>query len=429
MILSLLLALQTPAAAPGADRPIRIWMDAQGPVSRGRGVRLYVQAGAAGSLVVLHSRSDGRIEVLFPARPTEDPHVTPGTWEVRGKGDGPVWTVSEPDGTGMILAALTPDPVWFDEFSHAASWDQDALRPSWSGADASGGMTDIVQRMLGDGAFTYDVLTYTVAPDAIAQGGAPMSGLPGAADAQDTALNPPTIDSTEPDNAALTTCGVSSPVECQLLGQPLFFGPHHRGFGRGTPAPVAAAPQTRAMAAPLVYPIRPTPLTQTAVVPGHRMIPNVGGRSRLTPSASSSAPAAPAIHTLVGRPVAGASSGRLAGAAPAARSALVLRYVRPRSAVTPAAPTTVATLTSSSAIPGASAPATALPLRGGGRTGGGISGGGVALLSRPVSGRMAVARASGAVAARPRMEARAPAIAAPRTGGVSGGWMAMPRRR
>lgn len=427
MILSLLLALQTPAAAAApapTDRPIRIWMDAQGPVSRGRGVRLYVQAGAAGSLVVLHSRSDGRIEVLFPARPTEDPHITPGTWEVRGKGDGPVWTVSEPDGTGMILAALTPDPVWFDEFSHAASWDPDALRPSWSGADASGGMTDIVQRMLGDGGFTYDVLTYTVAPDAIAQGGAPAPGMPGGADIQDTALNPLTIDNTEPDDAALTTCGVSSPVECQLLGQPPFFGRHRRGFGRGAPAPVAAAPQTRAMAAPLVYPIRPTPLTQTAVVPGHHMIPEVGARRRLTPSAGNSTPEAPAIHTLEGRPVAG---GRLAGAAPAARSALVLRYVRPRSAVTPAAPTTVATLTPSSATAGASSLATALPLRG--RTAGGISGGGVALLSRPVSGRMPVARASGAVAVRPRMEARAPTATAPRTGGVSGGWMAMPRRR
>lgn len=75
MMFPLLLLLQSPATAPAptADRPIRIWMDASQPVSRGLGVRLYVQAGTAGNLVVLHSRTDGRIEVLF--RP--DPPTTP----------------------------------------------------------------------------------------------------------------------------------------------------------------------------------------------------------------------------------------------------------------------------------------------------------------------------------------------------------------
>src|SRR5439155_682018 len=52
----------------------------------------------------------------------------------------------------------------FDEFVRAASWDPNALAPSWSGADAEGTLADIVQRMLGDGYFNYDFVTYTVAP-------------------------------------------------------------------------------------------------------------------------------------------------------------------------------------------------------------------------------------------------------------------------
>jgi hypothetical protein len=385
MMLPLLLLLQSPATTTGptADRPIRVWMDAAGPVSRGRGVRLYVQAATGGNLVVLHSRTDGRIEVLFPARPTDDPHVTAGTWEVRGPGDGPVWTVSEPDGSGMILAALTPDPVWFDEFSHAASWDPDALRPSWSGADAAGGMQDIVQRMLGDGGFTYDVLTYTVAPAAIALA-EPQT--------PDTGLTPPTIDNTEP-NLDVTTCGVT--VECGLLGEPLFLGRSFRQhrFSRPLPseAPSSAAP-TSAVAS-MVFPIHPAPLPSQPgpIVPRRRMIPDI------------------AVRTLASRPVPGADRGRLAGAAPSARSALVLRYVRPP-VVTPAPEVPGASLAPAAAL-SRPAPvgtvAAAMPMRTG--------------------GLMLMSRAGPSRATAPVTRA-APRTAVPQTHGTTGGWMVAPVR-
>jgi hypothetical protein len=359
---------------------------------------VYIQAGTAGNLVVLHSRTDGRIEVLYPTRPTDDPHVSAGTWEVRGQGNGPVWTVSEPYGTGMILAALTPDPVWFDEFSHAASWNPDALRPSWNGDDAAGGMQDIVQRMLGDGGFTYDVLTYTVAPTAIAQA-APQTS--------DTGLTPPTIDNTEP-NLDVRTCGVT--VECSLLGQPQFLGlggVHRHRFARPSVPDASSAAPTRAVAS-MFFPIHPKPLPSQPgpVVPRHRVIPEVAVRSR-----------APATGTLTSRPVPGADHGRLAGAAPAARSALVLRYVHApvvvRSAPEPTntpAPVAVA----SRAAPGGTV-AASMPIRSGG----------VMLMSRAVPSR-AAAPVTGA---GPRTAARAPAVAAaPRTGGTAGGWMFAPIR-
>src|SRR5205823_6556209 len=50
-----------------------------------------------------------------------------------------------------------------------AGWAPDALVPAWSGVDAAGSMSDIVQRMLGDGYFNYDLVSYSVAPPVYAQ--------------------------------------------------------------------------------------------------------------------------------------------------------------------------------------------------------------------------------------------------------------------
>jgi hypothetical protein len=161
------LLLQNPVAPAPV---IRVWLGSSSPLTRGAAVRVYVEAGQDGNLVVLHRRTDGRIEVLFPQHPGTDPFVRAGTYEIRGGGDDrAAWVVAEPDGTGMVLAALSPDPLRFDEFVRAAAWDPAALVPTWSGADAAGSMSDIVQRMLGDGSFNYDLVTYSVAPPVYAQ--------------------------------------------------------------------------------------------------------------------------------------------------------------------------------------------------------------------------------------------------------------------
>ena len=159
------LLLQNPPPAP----VVRVWLGSPSPLARGAAVRVYVEARADGNLVVLHRRTDGRIEVLFPENPDTDPFVRAGTYEIRGREEQAAWVVAEPDGTGMVLAALSPDPVRFDEFVRAAAWDSEALVPTWSGADAAGSMSDIVQRMLGDGYFNYDLVTYRVAPPVYAQ--------------------------------------------------------------------------------------------------------------------------------------------------------------------------------------------------------------------------------------------------------------------
>ena len=171
-----LLVLQFQATAPPAPvpldvaaKPVHVWLGTPSPLARGSAVRVYVQVATNGNLVVLQRRTDGRIGVLFPTNPTAAPFVHAGTYEIPGPGHGAALVVAEPDGAGMILAALATDPMQFDEFARQADWNPDALIPSWSGADAEGALSDIVQRMLGDGTFNYDLVTYTVAPAVYAQ--------------------------------------------------------------------------------------------------------------------------------------------------------------------------------------------------------------------------------------------------------------------
>ena len=167
MVLPLaLLLLQVPqaSAAPPADaRPVRVWLGSSGVLTRGTPVRVYVQAAQDGNLIVLHRRTDGRIAVLFPGNPNADPFVRAGTYEIQATPSRVAFVVAEP-GSGLVLAALAPRAYRFDEFVRAAAWDPDALAPSWDGSDSEGVLSDIVQRMLGDGYFNYDIATYTVAP-------------------------------------------------------------------------------------------------------------------------------------------------------------------------------------------------------------------------------------------------------------------------
>ena len=114
-LVALLVQAQAPAAAaPADDRPVHVWIDSPSPLFRGLPVRVYVQTATSGNLIVLHRRSDGRIEPLFPASPQAEAWVHAGQYEIRSPGDRPAFVLAEPDGGGMILAALTSGPIWLD---------------------------------------------------------------------------------------------------------------------------------------------------------------------------------------------------------------------------------------------------------------------------------------------------------------------------
>src|SRR5690348_8743151 len=113
-IAALLLQSSAPpmSAALPDGKVVRASLDVRGPVVQGEPVRLFVQTVSAGNLVVLHYRTDGRIEVLYPAAPTDDPSVARGSYDVPISLDP-----DEPVGRGTILAAVSTDPIWFYEFA------------------------------------------------------------------------------------------------------------------------------------------------------------------------------------------------------------------------------------------------------------------------------------------------------------------------
>lgn len=280
LVALLLQTAQVPVVSPPPDgKPVRVWLDTDSPLHRGTAVRVYVEAGAEGNLVVLHRRTDGRIGVLFPADPRDDPFVHPGTYEIRGRGDRAGLVIAEPDGTGMILAALSPDPLRVNEFVHLAAWNEDALVPAWGGEDAEGALSDIVQRMLGDGAFNYDLVTYTVAPPLYAQ--------------QDTTLPP---QDTVANYASFPPC-----PGCTYIGEEfLIFGPAFLCDGFFDQCVGGGAPRHRDALCPDPSRCTPPPTPALAYTGPRPVIPLASGLAGSGAGGRSGARAAPAAFAPAG---------------------------------------------------------------------------------------------------------------------------------
>ena len=157
MLLALLLLIQNPVT-------VRVNHDQFDP---GDHARVYVQSAQDGYLVVLHADLAGRIRVLFPLDPTEDDFIRGGKkFEVRGRGDREAFQIEGTDGSGTVLAAVSPDAFNFQDFVRNDHWDFRALGgPSDSVRDDPlARLLDIVQHASGDsaGRFDYDYATYVV---------------------------------------------------------------------------------------------------------------------------------------------------------------------------------------------------------------------------------------------------------------------------
>lgn len=163
MLLALLLLTQNPVT-------VRLNHDQFDPGDR---ARVYVQTAQDGYLVVLHADAEGRIRVLFPLDPTDDDFVRGGKkFEVRARGDRDAFQVEPNDGSGTVLAAVSPDAFNFEDFVRNDHWDFRALgAPSGEVRnDPLARLTEIVQKISGDsaGRFDYDYATYVVNSQRIA---------------------------------------------------------------------------------------------------------------------------------------------------------------------------------------------------------------------------------------------------------------------
>ena len=166
MILNLALALSLPAtvpaiAPPPAAAPVRIWMKSR-RYEPGDPVKVQVETGVGGYLLVLHYTPAGNLEVLFPVGPGDDAQVQADRrYEIRRSGEAASFRVSD-GGLGLIFTALAEDPYRFDEFQLGNAWNSAALTISRDTKDPEADLTALVQRMASPRGFDYDIQEYAV---------------------------------------------------------------------------------------------------------------------------------------------------------------------------------------------------------------------------------------------------------------------------
>ena len=165
MILSLALALSLPTAAPAIApppaSPVRIWMKNR-QYEPGDQVRVQVETGSGGYLLVLHYTPAGNLEVLFPVAPGDEAYVQADRrYEIRPTGESASF-VARDGGLGLIFTALSEDPYRFDEFQLGDQWNAAAVAISRDTKDPEADLTALVQRMVSPRGFDYDVQEYAV---------------------------------------------------------------------------------------------------------------------------------------------------------------------------------------------------------------------------------------------------------------------------
>src|SRR5947209_14194143 len=175
LMVSLVTAAPTGAAATGLrsdDPPVKVWLNQDNYFVQGDRARVNVKVAEDGYLVVLRADADGRIRVLFPLDPSDDSFVRGGSKiEVRGRGDREAFYVDDREGTGVVLAARAVQPFKFDAFVRGDHWDYRVLSAREADQDKEQMLLDVVQRMLPDGHFDYDVVSYTVeSPNSYSRG-------------------------------------------------------------------------------------------------------------------------------------------------------------------------------------------------------------------------------------------------------------------
>jgi len=155
--------LATPAAA---KPPISIKLS-DDTYSQGDQAKVHVKAETAGYLVVLQMDPDHHIRVLYPLNPDGRDHIRADkNTEVRGRGDRPAFTVTERDGSGLVLAARSDQPFNLEALARGDRWNPDSLTvANVDSLTPEEALLDVVDRM-SDGHYDYDAATYTVGPRA-----------------------------------------------------------------------------------------------------------------------------------------------------------------------------------------------------------------------------------------------------------------------
>ncbi|HWE42809.1 MAG TPA: DUF4384 domain-containing protein, partial [Gemmatimonadaceae bacterium] len=127
---------------------IELWTTGGAVVRRGDGLGVRFRTADDGFVVVGRIDTDGRIDILYPRRPSDTERVWGGeTREVRRYGDR-AFTVDDRPGIGYVFAIVSPHPLRLSQFSRADDWDYHGL-PDVEG-DPFVAMNHFAQRVVYD---------------------------------------------------------------------------------------------------------------------------------------------------------------------------------------------------------------------------------------------------------------------------------------
>lgn len=155
-------SIPRPPAAIDAAPPIRIWINNSRQFREGERAQVQVESRNDGYLVVFNYDTEGRLRILFPVDPREENFVQGGRrYEVRGRGDRESFVVGR-DGDGLIYAAVSADPLRFEDLDSGGNWDYDRISIGDNSRDPEADITEVVQRISSNRGFDYDVLDYRV---------------------------------------------------------------------------------------------------------------------------------------------------------------------------------------------------------------------------------------------------------------------------
>lgn len=163
MLLALAFTLATTSTINSVpvDPPVRVRLS-DDAFMIGERVKVRVKAEQDGYLLVLRVDGEGRVRVLFPVDPDDSTSIRGGKeFEIRSRGDRDAFVVDESTGVGMVLAALTMEPLDFSTFVRGRHWDYRALSDSADSRDPETSLLDLVDRMI-PGSYEYDLARYSV---------------------------------------------------------------------------------------------------------------------------------------------------------------------------------------------------------------------------------------------------------------------------
>lgn len=144
---------------------VEVWTNRDDVFARGEGVRVSFRTDVDAYVTVIRVDTDGRLRVLFPREPWEDPFVRGGTtYEARGRSSREAFFVDDYPGVGYVFAVASADPFRFDPILSGDHWDYRVISGGRIQGDPYVALTDFARRILPDGYadWDYDMVPYYV---------------------------------------------------------------------------------------------------------------------------------------------------------------------------------------------------------------------------------------------------------------------------